>query len=390
LRLALVCPYSLSRPGGVQGQVIGLARALAARGHKATVFAPLDDPDHAPADIDLVSTGSSVSLPSNGSIAPVSVWPRAVRRARTMVRSGDFDVVHVHEPFTPGLSYGLLFGRGIPPLVVTYHRSGPSVFYDLLRPLTRRLSTRFSVQCAVSEAARVTASRAVMGTCHIMFNGVEIDRYRHVEPWPSDRPTVLFLGRHEERKGLVYLLEAWTRLGDRLGGTTHSRGPGRPRLWVAGDGPLTHMLRAHHPASPDIEWLGVLPEEEKVRRLVAADVLCAPSLGGESFGMVLLEAMAARTVVVASDIGGYRDAAGGRAVLVPPGDTVELAAALTSVLNGESAVMATTGREDIEGTEPPRSRWLDAGVRRASEFAMVRLAELYEEHYRAAVVGPPG
>jgi phosphatidyl-myo-inositol alpha-mannosyltransferase len=400
LRIALVCPYSLSRPGGVQGQVVGLARALDARGHKVTVFAPVDGSNHVPPDIDLVSTGPSVSLPSNGSIAPVSVWPRALRRARASVTTGGFDVVHVHEPFTPGLPYGLLVGRGLPPLVATFHRSGPSLFYPLLRPCTRQRSSRFSVQCAVSEAARETASKAVRGTCHVTFNGVEVDRYQRIEPWPSDRPTVLFLGRHEERKGLVYLLEAWTRLGDRAGDAAPHRAIGRPRLWVAGDGPLTDMLRRHHPDSPDLEWLGVLTEEEKIRRLVAADVLCAPSLGGESFGMVLLEALAARTVVVASDIGGYRDAAGGHAVLVQPGDTAGLAAALTGVLAGESAVAPMGGYGEsavapmggygeVSGAEG-RSRWLDAGARRAGEFAMVRLAECYEGHYRAAMVGRSG
>ena len=111
LRVALVCPYSLSRPGGVQGQVVGLARVLQARGHQVSVFAPLDDPGDAPGDIDLVVTGHSVSLPANGSVAPVSVSPRAAQRALRQLRAGHFDVVHVHEPFSPGLPYGLLVGR---------------------------------------------------------------------------------------------------------------------------------------------------------------------------------------------------------------------------------------------------------------------------------------
>jgi len=326
-----------------------------------------------------VTTGRSVSLPANGSIAPVNVSPRAVLRARRAVATGGFDVVHVHEPFTPGLPYGLLLGRGIPPLVATFHRSGPSVFYPLLRPLTRTLSQRFAARCAVSEAARSTASRSVRGDCAVAFNGVEVDRFRGVERWPSERPTILFLGRHEERKGLVYLLEAVNGMEPPTAGPP-------PRLWIAGDGPLTDQLARHHPASVDVEWLGVLPEDEKIRRLVAADILCAPSLGGESFGMVVLEAMAARTVVVASDIPGYRDAAGGHAVLVPPGDARALAATLGSVLSGRSAVLAGTGAGPSADPGEARNRWLDAAARRAGEFAMDRLAGWYDDVYRTALV----
>ena len=144
---------------------------------------------------------------------------------------------------------------------------------------------------------------------------------------------MLFLGRHEERKGLAVLLEAGehlTRARDPVAAT----GPPAPVFWIAGDGPETAALRRRHPESGTLHWLGVLSEEEKIRRLAAADVLAAPSLGGESFGMVLLEAMAARTVVVASDIDGYRAAAGECAVLVPPGDPEALAAALAGTCSG--------------------------------------------------------
>ncbi len=389
----MVCPYSLSRPGGVQGQAIGLARALAERNVKVTVFAPLDAVSHAPSDIDLVVTGRSVALPANGSVAPVTLSLRAVRYARRMLTSGDFDVVHVHEPFTPGVPYGLLLGRGIPPVVATFHRSGPSVFYRMLRPLTRKLSGRFAVQCAVSEAASATTSRALGGTVDIAFNGVEVDCYRQVEPWPSDRPTVLFLGRHEERKGLHNLLEAAADLVE-VTGTAHPHGTsGRPRLWIAGDGPQTSTLRRHHPDSVDIEWLGVLSEEEKIRRLVAADVLCAPLLGGESFGMVLLEGMAARTVVVASDIDGYRAAAGRYAVLVPPGDAGALTDALNGVLAGRLAVIDPGEVAASQGgatTDERRRRWVDVAAERASEFSMSRLAGRYEDYYRSAMVRPRG
>jgi phosphatidyl-myo-inositol alpha-mannosyltransferase len=392
LRIALVCPYSLSRPGGVQGQVIGLARSLGAAGHRVTVFAPLDSAGDAPVGVDLVESGRSVSLPANGSVAPVSLSIRSAARALRALESMSFDVVHVHEPFTPGLPYGLLVGGDVPPMVATFHRSGGSALYTLLGPLARRLAGRFAVRTAVSEAARSTASHALGGTYEVGFNGIELDRYAGVAAWPTDRPTVLFLGRHEERKGLRVLLDAFDRLGPvpSSGATgtsgTSGSGPraGRPVLWIAGDGPQSVALRRHHPDSSDVVWLGVLSEEEKVRRLMAADVLCAPSLGGESFGMVLLEGLAAGTPVVASDIEGYRAAAGGCAVLVPPGDGRALATALAGVLSGDLAV---SGHDGGPGRDASRRCWLAAGAERAEQWSMERLAGWYEGWYRTAMVG---
>ena len=364
--------------------MVGLARALGARGHRATVFAPLDDPGDAPSGIDLVVTGHSVSLPANGSVAPVSVSPGAVRRALRALRIGQFDVVHVHEPFSPGLPYGLLVAKDIPPEVATFHRSGGSPFYTVLRPLTTRLARRrFAVRCAVSEAARETAHAAVGGDYVVLFNGVEFDRYADAVPWPTTGPTALFLGRHEERKGLRILLDAFGQLtgtpvtGDSVTGNRTGGEAAAPTLWVAGDGPDTDSLRRLHPDSTSIHWLGVLTEEEKLRRLAGADVLCAPSVGGESFGMVLLEAMAAGTPVIASDIPGYRDAAGGSARLVRPGDASALAEALGEALG--PADEAETRRRQKVGAD---------GAARAREWSMERLAERYEALYRD--VAQPG
>jgi len=239
LRVALVCPYSLSRPGGVQGQVVGLARALARRGHRVTVFAPLDAAADAPSGVRLVTTGRSVAVPANGSVAPVSLSVAAVVRAVRDLRTGGFDLIHVHEPFTPGVPYGLLVARRLPPIVATFHRSGRSPFYQALKPLTRRLVHRLAVRCAVSQAAGATAEDALGGKYDIGFNGVEIDRFVGVEPWPTCGPTVLFLGRHEERKGLGVLLSAFDRLRQQRPATLADvDDPDTvPTLWVAGDGP---------------------------------------------------------------------------------------------------------------------------------------------------------
>ena len=155
-----------------------------------------------------------------------------------------------------------------------------------------------------------TAAAALGGTYEIVGNGVEMDRFAHVDPWPTDGPTVLFVGRHERRKGLAVLLDAFAAVG---------RGRPSATLWVVGQGPETDGLRLRTQADPRIVWLGRVDDEELGARLRGAHVLCAPSLAGESFGMVLLEAMAARTAVVASDIPGYAFVARGQALLVPPG-----------------------------------------------------------------------
>ena len=388
LRIALICPYSLSRPGGVQGQVLGLARALEGRGHLATVYAPVDHSAMGPRGVAVVPTGHSVALPANGSVAPVSLSVRAALRGVHGIRSVGYDIVHIHEPFTPGLPYGLLAGRGLPPLVGTFHRSGASHFYAALRPLTTRFASRLAVRCAVSEAARSTASDALGGEYRIGFNGVEVDRYRpggRSTTTPpvrdADGTSVLFLGRHEERKGLAVLLEAFDRL---------DRSVGSPELWIAGDGPQTESLRRRHPESPAIHWLGVVTEEEKVERLMAADVLCAPSLGGESFGMVLLEAMAARTTVVASDIGGYRDAAAGHAVLVPAGDPAALARALAGVLEDRGGTPTDRQGQPEEDPVSDTTHRLDEARAWADHWSMDRLAGWYEDIYLEAMVSRPG
>ncbi len=393
----MVCPYSLSRPGGVQGQAVGLARVLADRGHDVTLFAPIDRPDDAPGGIEFVASGRSIGLPANGSVAPVSVSIPAARRALRALHAMAPQVVHVHEPFTPGLPYGVLADRNRPPTVATFHRSGSSAWYSLLRPLTTRAARRIDVRCAVSEAARATAAEALGGEYEVLFNGVEVEGVRGADPWPTDRPVILFLGRHETRKGLGVLLEAFDALRAAREGRTDAAHR-TPVLWIAGDGPRTATLRHRHPESADIRWLGVLDAAEKLRRLKAASLLCAPSLAGESFGMVLLEAMAAGTVVVASDIEGYRAAAGGHAVLVPPGQVDALARALDGVLSGHLATGSARGSE-----EPPcdrggededgaavgtgRRAWTGAAQEWADRWSMEELAARYEECYRSAVLG---
>jgi phosphatidyl-myo-inositol alpha-mannosyltransferase len=358
LRVAMVCPYDLSRPGGVQGQAVGLARALRRRGHEVVVVAPDDRPPGWASGHAYVA-GRSVGLHANGSVAPVSLSPLAAKRAYDAVREWRADVVHLHEPLAPAVGYGfVLAGRW--PLVGTFHRSGVPRAAALVAPFARWACGRIQVRVAVSDAARRTATATCGADPEVLFNGVDVERFACAEPVRPGAPAVLFLARHEHRKGLGVLLDAFR-------GLSGTAGVPDAELWIANVGPETERLRARHPASDHVHWLGVVSDDEAADRLAGASVLCAPSLGGESFGMVLLEAMAARCPVVASDIPGYREAAGGHATLVAPGDPVALRDALAGVLSARPAPDA-----------------LDAAARHAAVWSIDALAGRYVEAYRRA------
>lgn len=363
MKVAMVCPYSVSRPGGVQGQVAGLARSLRAGGHEVTVLSPDDGhpigevpnpPGSGPGmPAPSVVVGRSTPLRANGSVAPVSISPLSAWRAHAYVGRHRFDVVHLHEPLAPVIGYGFLL-RPETPLVGTFHRSGDSAWYRALRPVARWAGGRIAARVAVSEAAGETVRRAMGCSCDVLFNGVEVSRFATARPVPTDRPTVIFLGRHEDRKGLGVLLEAFAEVTDPA------------VLWVAGDGPLTAGLRERHPESERVRWLGVLDEEQLASRLAGAHVLCAPSLYGESFGMVLLEAMASELAVVASDIDGYREAGGVHCAFATPGDAAALEAAIAESLAGAGDARVADAR------------------RHAEAWSMRRLVDAYEALYEAA------
>lgn len=360
MRVGLVCPYSLTLPGGVQGQVLELGRALRRIGVDARVLGPCDGP---PPDASVTPLGNSVPAASNGSLAALAPDPSAALRTIRALRDDAFDVVHIHEPLVPGPPLTALV-LGAAPAVGTFHRAGDSGWYRAVRPLARMACDRLAVRAAVSEEARSTAARALGGEYDLVWNGIEPDLYRSAPPWPAAGPTVLFLGRHEPRKGLAVLVEAMGLLGPDV------------TLWVASEGPETARLRHATLGDPRFEWLGVIGEEEKRRRLRGANVLCAPSLHGESFGVVLLEGMAAATPVVATDLPGYRNVArpGRDALLVAPGDPVALAGALRLALEAGPEVGAM----------------LDSARERADGFSMARLAGRYLELYeRAVAAGPP-
>lgn len=351
MRIGLVCPYSLSLPGGVQGQVLGLARSLRSLGHEVRVLGPCDGP---PPDAGVTPLGMCVPLAANGSVAPIAPdLPCALRTIRAL-RDEGFDVVHLHEPLVPGPCMTAAVVASA-PLVGTFHAAGESAAYRYAPGPLRWLAGRLALRTAVSSDAVQLAASHLGGTYLQTFNGVEVDRFAKATPWPTEAPTVLFVGRHEERKGLAVLLAALPHL------------PADVRVWVAGDGPDTAALRRSVAEDDRVEWLGRIDDEERNSRLRGADAFCAPSLRGESFGVVLLEAMAAGTPVVASDLPGYANVArpGREGLLVAPGDPVALGAALSRVLGDRR--LAT----ELE----------EAGAVRADELSMDALAARYLELY---------
>lgn len=352
MRLGLVCPYSLTLPGGVQGQVLGLARSLRGMGHDVRVLGPCDGP---PPDGGVTPLGNSVPLAANGSVAPIAPDLSCALRTIRALRDEAFDVVHLHEPLVPGPCMTTVIVKPA-PLVGTFHAAGVSAAYKYARRPLAWGAARLDVRCAVSEDAVKLAAASLGGEYVHLFNGIEVEHFAKATPWPHDgRPTILFMGRHEERKGLAVLLDALPDL------------PADVRVWVGGDGPQTDELKAKLRGDDRVEWLGRVHDDEKAARLRAADVFVAPSLHGESFGIVLLEAMAAGTPIVASELPGYANVArpDREGLLVPPGDAPALAAALQRVLaDGDTA------RRLVEG-----------GTLRADELSMDHLAERYLELY---------
>lgn len=331
MRIGLVCPYSWNVPGGVQSHVRDLAEALIAAGHSVSVLCPADPGTPLPRYV--VPAGRAVPVRYNGSVARLQFGPVAATRVRRWLREGDFDVLHVHEPVAPSVSLlACMLARG--PIVATFHTSNPRsrsllAAQGMLQPFLERIRGRI----AVSTAARQVQVEHLGGDAVEIPNGVAVSRFAGAVPlpgYPREGGTLGFIGRYDEpRKGMDVLVRALARLG-----------PTRPglRLLVAGQGDTdAFRSRLPEPVAGQVLLLGVVSERDKARLLASVDVYCAPNLGGESFGVILLEAMAAGTAIVASDLPAFRrvlDADGGLAGEVfPPGDAPALAMALAGLLD---------------------------------------------------------
>jgi len=331
VRIALVSPYSWTYQGGVNRHIQSLAEEFIARGHYVRVIAPFDPPDRlskvlhrAPADrIEapdyLIPVGRTLGIGSNGSISNIPVFPEAIRATRRAIDQGNFDVVHLHEPITPVNGWDISTYSDT-PVVGTFHAYATRPMPHKLGTFAgaRRVMNRLSARIAVSEAAAWTGHRWYGGNYTIIPNGVNVELAPKGEKPKSDHLKILFVGRPEERKGLPVLLRAFDALKDEI--------PTRLAIVGADPSDVTRTL-AHPEIAEHLDLHGRVSGPELWRHLHEADVLCAPSLSGESFGMVLTEAFAAGTPVIASGIAGYSDVVtdGHDGILVPPGDPQRLA-----------------------------------------------------------------
>ncbi len=337
MRVGLVCPYDWCAPGGVGAHVNDLARALLHLGHEVSVLTPAEDDAGLPPYV--VSTGKPVSVSYNGSVARVALGPVSTRRVRRWVREGDFDVLHVHEPASPSLSaLAVWVARG--PIVATWHSAmtrsrALQAAYWLAQMLLEKVSGRI----AVSEAARTTLVDHLGGDAVLIPNGIDCARFATAEPLPTPPgtgPTLFFIGRIDEpRKGLPVLLAALPALL-----AEHPQ----VRLLVAGPGDITDVRDELDPGLREhVEFLGRVSEQDKVRAFHTADLYIAPHTGGESFGIVLTEAMASGAPVLASDLDAFRQVLddGRVGTLFPMGDPQALAKAANRLLADPAARTAT-------------------------------------------------
>ena len=348
MKVALVSPYDYPYPGGVTNHVRHLYRELTGLGHEVRIMAPSSNRNLEREEDDVYRIGNVRRIPANGSIARITLSFRLARRVREVLASEQFDVIHAHEPLMPFL----------PPTVLRYSNSvnigtfhayrGSYYGYFYGRPVLRRVFSNLDGRIAVSRAAKRYVRQYFMAPYRIIPNGVETRRFdpQRTDPIPEladGRPNVLFVGRPEKRKGVGYLIRAYAQVKEAFPDV---------RFIIVGAGDWDnspYRLYIERQGLKDILVVGTVPDEELPRYHRSAHVFCAPAVSGESFGIVLLEAMAAGLPIVASDIEGYRDLVteGREGLLVPPRNEVQLADAICRVLEDRSlaASLGAAGRE---------------------------------------------
>jgi phosphatidylinositol alpha-mannosyltransferase len=351
MRIGLVCPYSFDIPGGVQAHVADLAKVLIGMGHDVSVLAPGDEDGSFPDFV--VPAGRSVPIPYNGSVARLSFGPVSYTRVRRWIRAGQFDVLHVHEPVAPSLSMlALMIADG--PIVATFHTANPrsrmlAAFQGILQPFLEKITGRI----AVSELARKVQVEHLDGDAVIIPNGVDVGFFASAQPlagYPRRGGTIGFVGRYDEsRKGMDVLLAAMRPLV--------ATRPGLELLVVGGGDDDELRADAGPELSGHLTLLGRVSDHDKARMLRSVDVYCAPNTGGESFGIILTEAMSAGTPVVASNLDAFaRVLDDGRAgVLFPVGDPGALGTAIGDLLDDPArrARLSIRASEAVEAYDWP-------------------------------------
>lgn len=356
MKIALVSPYDFPYPGGVTEHITALAAGVQERGHEVHILAACSASHSRTGANTRVVTNKIISVPVGGAMARVGLSPFSYRRLRHILQREAFDVIHLHEPLTPGIAWYVLLHSDTlsgPVTIGTFHayHENPNWFYVRGRPIFSRFFARLDGLIAVSGAACRFASRLFPGDYRIIPNGVDLNRFGQTngvgpQSAPADAPgktTILFVGRLDRRKGFLHLLQAFMRIK-----------PHYPHLCLKVVGPFDprncgsyRKLGEAHGVT-DIEFVGYVPPEQLPDIYRGADIFCAPSIGFESFGIVLLEAMAAGLPVVASDIVGYRSVMvhGQEGLLVPPGQPEALAQALGRLIDDDHLrhAMARRGR----------------------------------------------
>jgi len=350
MRIGMVCPYSFDVPGGVQSHVRQLAEVLRDRGQDVSVLAPSSPHVELPEYV--VSAGRAVPIPYNGSVARLQISPAVSGKIRRWLTDGDFDVLHLHEPNAPSVSmWALRIAEG--PIVATFHTSTTkslmlSMFGGLLQPMHEKIIGRI----AVSDLARRWQMEALGSDAVEIPNGVDVGAMASaplLDGYPRPAKTVLFLGRYDEpRKGMAVLIGALPSLVERFPGL---------QVLIVGRGNEDELRSKAGDLAAHLCFLGLVDDAAKASAMRSADVYCAPNLGGESFGIVLVEAMAAGTPVVASDLHAFRrvlrDGEAGRLVAID--DSAALAEGLIAVLDDESLAQryAAAGAEAVRRYDWP-------------------------------------
>jgi phosphatidylinositol alpha-mannosyltransferase len=363
LKIAMVSPYDFTWPGGVTAHVSQLAHELNRLGHQVQVLAPHSPSRLGAGDTAFVPLGRSVPVPSGGSIARVSLSWWLYRKIRSLLEQESFDIIHLHEPLAPILPLCVLeFSHAVN--IGTFHAYySRQHLYRLSHPIVKRWHSRLHGGIAVSPAALRYVYNFFPRDYRVIPNGIAVDHFaKNVAPWAQYRDgkiNILFVGRLEKRKGLKYLLDAYSRLKWELPDT---------RLLVVGPGNLDkeshRILSARNPQ--DVVFLGRVSYQDLARYYATADIFCSPATGAESFGIVLLEAMAAGKPIVASDIEGYKGiiSHGQQGLLFRRRDSESLSQALSYLVRNPDLRqrMAATGRQMAE-----EYRW-EAVARRVETY----------------------
>ena len=359
-RVAIVCPYALSIYGGVQEQVLAMSRELGARGNEVLIVSPdSSDLNDYESTARISHFGRLISIPANGSRAPITLSFSAARKAQRLVSEFKPDVVHFHEPFAPLVGWSVLRSHSA-PAVATFHRSGDGPAFSLTSPLLKWLSKNLDVCASVSSQAEKTIKKAVGVESKVLFNGFETNRFVATPRERSGEVILTTIGRLEERKGTATAISA-----------VKSHNSNNTQLWklvVIGDGPDRSKLEALAGHDENIVFVGAANDVDKRAWLRRSNALLCPAIKGESFGLVLLEGMASETSVVASDIDGYRDAAGSFATLFEPGSSSALEKAITRALSSETTESIAAARNHAEN------------------WSMSRLIDQYETLYSEATL----